>query len=100
MYSLRYGSVPVVSYTGGLADTVVDTHPDSLHNWTANGFVFHDYHMEAMVGALRRAVEMQQDHPRVWDQIVATGMREDWSWARSARHYELLYRHILTHVAT
>ena len=96
MYSLRYGAVPVVHSTGGLADTVVDTHHESLHNLTANGFVFHEYHMEAMVDALRRAVQIQQDHPRVWDQIVATGMREDWSWARSARHYELLYRRLLT----
>ncbi len=96
MYSLRYGAVPVVFFTGGLADTVVDTHHETLHNLTANGFVFHEYDMESMVDALRRAVQIQQDHPRVWDQIVATGMREDWSWARSARQYELLYRRLLT----
>ncbi len=96
MYSLRYGAVPVVFNTGGLADTVVDANNNNLRLGTANGFVFYDHSVESMIHALKRAVEMQQDQPGAWERIVTTGMRQDWSWARSAKQYELLYRRIVS----
>jgi starch synthase len=93
---LRYGTVPVVRQTGGLADTIVDANADSLREQSANGFSFADYDVGALDRTLSRAVEVYRQQPDVWRQIVETGMKQDWSWARSARSYEQLYQHILT----
>ncbi len=90
MYSLRYGTVPVVRATGGLADTITDATPQALAAGTANGFSFQEYSAQALDETLRRACEAYR-RPPVWGQLVATGMRQDWSWARSAREYVKLY---------
>ena len=58
MYSLIYGTVPLVRTVGGLADSVVDATPENLASGTANGFCFKDYGKEAYVDAFRRAVNM------------------------------------------
>jgi starch synthase len=91
MYSLRYGTVPVVRRTGGLADTVVDTTPSTLADGTANGFSFVEASAAALSEALSRAVDAYH-RPDVWSRLIATGMAQDWSWARSARLYEALYQ--------
>jgi starch synthase len=91
MYSLRYGTVPVVRQTGGLADTIVDTNEATLGAGTANGFSFREDSAAALSETLRRAVDTYR-HPDVWARLVATGMQQDWSWARSAKQYEQLYR--------
>lgn len=91
LYSLRYGAVPVVRATGGLADTITDATPQNLAAGTANGFVFEEYHSSALEHALRRACNAYRHQPKVWEQLVTTGMRQDWSWARSAAIYEELY---------
>lgn len=90
LYSLKYGTVPVVRATGGLADTVVDTNPQTLAKGVATGFTFTEYTSLALAEALTRACELFVDKS-VWHQIVKTGMRQDWSWNRSAGEYVELY---------
>jgi starch synthase len=86
MYSLRYGTVPVVRAVGGLDDTV-DDH-DGADGGT--GFKFQEYHPGAMLRALKRAVELYRDR-RAWSGLQARGMACDFSWASSAAHYEQLF---------
>jgi starch synthase len=87
MYSLRYGTVPVVRAVGGLEDTVED-----FDGWNrGTGFKFRDYAPAALLLALRRAVETWRDR-RAWRALMLRGMAQDFSWDRSARGYEALYR--------
>ena len=92
LYSLKYGTVPVVRRTGGLADTVVDATPENLAAQTATGFAFVPFAQAPFAEALGRAVAMYRSDPLRWRQLQETGMRQDWSWARSAAEYERLYR--------
>ena len=87
MYSLRYGTVPVVRATGGLADTVRDFDP---RTGAGTGFTFDEYSSEAMMGALRRAVDAYR-HADVWRGLQLAGMREDHSWTSSAHEYVSVY---------
>ena len=91
LYSLKYGTVPVVRATGGLVDTVTDESPENLSSARATGFVFEEYTAQALEGALRRAVETYWQNPPAWQQLVETGMRQDWSWNASARQYLSAY---------
>ncbi len=90
MYSLQYGAVPIVRATGGLADTVTNCTPESLADGTANGFSFEEASSQALSEAIDRGCRTYQD-PGTWDRLVQTGMRQDWSWQRSARRYQELY---------
>jgi len=86
LYSLRYGTVPVVRKVGGLADTVED-----YDGWKkGTGFVFEVYDPRAMLIALRRAKELFRDK-RAWAAMMKRGMAQDFSWARSAARYETIY---------
>lgn len=91
MYSLRYGTPPVVRNTGGLADTVRDATARNLARQEANGFVFDDADADALYAALLRATELF-GKPKQWMKLIKAGMREDHSWGRSAeiylRHYQ------------
>ncbi len=87
LYSLRYGTVPVVRRVGGLADTVEDF--DGWRNGT--GFVFTDYEPRALLTAVRRGLELYRDK-RAWHAMMRRGMALDHSWARSAERYRELYR--------
>ena len=87
MYSLRYGTVPVVRAVGGLADTVNDYAPGSSQS---TGFVFEEYTGAALLRTLRRALEVFQDRPR-WRALQDAGMRQDNSWDRSAQEYVTIY---------
>ena len=89
MYSLAYGTVPVVRATGGLADTVRDA---DAHPHDGNGFAFHDYQGYALHDAIDRARRRFQD-PAAWRALQRRGMAEDFSWSTSAGHYLHLYRH-------
>jgi starch synthase len=90
LYSLRYGTVPVVRRVGGLADTVQD-----FDGWKqGTGFVFADYDPRAMLAALRRAKEAFRDK-RAWGAIARRGLALDFSWGRSAALYEALYDGLL-----
>jgi starch synthase len=87
LYSLRYGTVPVVRSVGGLADTVEDYAPGRPQS---TGFVFHDYTGEALLRALRRALDLYRDRPR-WRALQTAGMRQDNSWDHSAQEYVRIY---------
>src|SRR5262249_20284415 len=92
LYSLKYGTVPLVRATGGLADTVVDATPANLAIGSATGFVFLPYSAEALLETIDRAFKMYREQPQQWRALQLTGMRQDWSWRRSAAEYEELYR--------
>ncbi len=92
MYSMRYGTVPIVHRTGGLADTVMDATPRTLANRTATGVLFTEYSPKAVVKAVERAVQAFADR-RQWTQLMRTGMRRDFSWERSAKDYVSVYEH-------
>ncbi len=94
LYSLKYGSVPVVNATGGLADTVVDTDDAALTNGTATGFVCNSYGVSALEETLARAVENYLHNRTLWTQIVTSGMKQDWSWGHSARQYLQMYEQL------
>jgi starch synthase len=91
MYSLRYGTVPIVRAVGGLADTVREVSSDAR---PPNGFVFHDYAPEALLEAIRRALNVFAD-PARWRALQAAGMAEDHSWDRSAAEYVKIYDRVL-----
>ena len=91
MYSLVYGTVPVVHAVGGLADSVVDASDENLANGTANGFSFTEYDSGALWGALKRALKAFK-RKEIWSQLQRRGMSQDWSWNRSAREYESVYQ--------
>ena len=91
LYSLRYGSVPIVRNVGGLADTVVDTSAKTLSKGTANGFVIDSDDSLAMVKTIKRALRRFRDKAQ-WRQLQITGMQQDFSWQHSAKEYLSLYR--------
>lgn len=91
MYSLRYGTPPIVRATGGLADTVVDVSEETLANMTANGFVLRDDTPHAMWLAMERVCRSRPDK-RQWLRIQQNGMRRDFSWKQAAHDYISLYR--------
>lgn len=94
MYSLRYGAVPVVRATGGLSDTITNCTDETLAVGTANGFSFYDYSALALRETLSRALAAYAT-PSVWSRLVSSGMRQDWSWRRSAQQYQELYEQML-----
>jgi starch synthase len=91
LYSLRYGTVPIVRATGGLADTITDYTPETAAAGTATGFSFKAYSPQALLEAVDRALALYQGDPQGWLRLMQTGMRQDWSWDRSAAEYERLY---------
>jgi starch synthase len=92
MYSLRYGTVPIVRATGGLFDTVHDVDRDSGQG---TGFTFVEYSPVALLGALGRALELFESRA-AWLRIQSAGMREDFSWDASAREYVKVYERAVT----
>ena len=82
MIAMRYGSVPVVRATGGLADTVQDG---------VTGFTFHEYSSEAFWHAIQRATYTYNTDQETWDRIQRNGMTADFSWQQSAKQYAQLY---------
>jgi starch synthase len=85
MYSLRYGTLPIVRATGGLEDTVKDVSEPG-----GNGFKFKEYSATALVAAVRRALDFY-GKPSEWKKIQQVGMKEDFSWDASAREYVKVY---------
>ena len=91
LYSMKYGTVPVVRATGGLADTVVDCTPETLAAGAATGFTFVAQTPAALLETVERALQMYLHHPGQWLQLQRIGMHQDWSWDRSAAVYEELF---------
>jgi starch synthase len=94
LYSLAYGTVPIVHATGGLADTVRDTTPSTLKAATATGFSFRNPTAESFRQAILRALTLWPDRT-AWKGLARTGMRQDWSWDQSARAYASLYEDVI-----
>jgi starch synthase len=94
MYSMRYGTTPVVRRVGGLADTVVDVSPTSLKMNLATGFVFEEYSAQALLQTVTRAVAAFRDH-ELWHRVMRAGMQQDFSWDRLAQEYVKLYERAL-----
>ena len=90
LYSLRYGTVPVVRKIGGLADTIVPLATGARQVGRATGFHVEEDTAEALLDVLRQAVVVYQDRS-MWDQLVQAGMTTDVSWARSANDYDRLF---------
>ena len=84
---MRYGAVPVVRSTGGLADIVTDFDPE--HN-TGNGFTFHTYNKLSLFGAVIRAIQVYRND-KLWDHLTRRVMKEDVSWEKAAKQYMDLY---------
>ena len=91
MIGLRYGTIPVVRKTGGLADTVREFDPAT---GKGEGFVFGEYSYPEMIAALRRAIHAYQNRDG-WGKLVENGMKQDFSWPRSAGEYSRIYEVIL-----
>ena len=94
LYALRYGALPLVRRTGGLADTVVDANAVSLAEGDATGFAFETETADALLAALQRATALYADRAS-WQRMVSRAMTRDFSWDASARQYLALYRELV-----
>jgi starch synthase len=91
MYSLAYGTIPVVRETGGLADTV-KRYSEKTKEGT--GFVFKEYDAKEFLAEIKRAIKVYHDQES-WNKIIRSAMKEDFSWSSSAKKYIDLYKTIL-----
>lgn len=91
LYSLRYGTVPIVRRTGGLADTVVPFRPSTVKSRSATGFHFIDASTDSLLSALLLSLHVYKE-PQTWLSLIQAGMKADLSWDRSAKLYVDLYR--------
>jgi starch synthase len=92
IYSLKYGTIPIVRKTGGLADTV------SLYDWqkqSGTGFVFHDYTATGLEWAMNYALETF-GHKSAWKKIMQNAMKKNYSWDHQIKKYVKLYKNFLT----
>jgi starch synthase len=89
LYSLRYGTIPIVRKTGGLADTVSE-----FDGGMGTGFTFSEYSAAAMMKAIHKALAVFSDSS-VWKSLRIRAMSQDWSWAKSALRYRELYERIM-----
>ena len=89
MYSLRYGTIPIVRATGGLADTICE-----YKSGKGNGFLFEKYEPTAMLAAIKRAIKLYKNREE-WVQLVRAAMNYDFSWEVSSKKYVDLYRSLI-----
>ncbi len=94
MFSLRYGAIPVVRETGGLADTIIDANEENLNNGTATGFTMKGYFAAELLFAIDRALEMYKSKTK-WSTLIKNAMMQDWSWEKSAYQYVELFKSLL-----
>lgn len=92
LYSLLYGTVPLVRATGGLKDTVFEL--DLLAD-TGNGFLFEERSAEAFLDTVSRAVDVYSHQPEAWNRMLKRGMSADLSWGSSAKQYQALYQRLM-----
>ncbi|MFI5303358.1 MAG: glycogen synthase GlgA [Nitrospiria bacterium] len=91
IYALRYGAIPVVRKTGGLADTIIDATPSNLNLNRANGFTFESATAHSLLNSIRLAICLYQDRGS-WDKLVRVAMSAELSWDRSAKEYIKIYQ--------
>ncbi|WP_169577560.1 glycogen synthase GlgA [Sinimarinibacterium sp. CAU 1509] len=94
MYSQRYGTVPIVHHTGGLADSVTDTTEQTLADGSASGIHFLNADVGGVLYGIERALQLREDS-RAWKAVQRTGMARDFSWAPIATAYLSLYRKLI-----
>jgi starch synthase len=95
LYSLRYGTPPIVRTTGGLADTIADTTEETLLKGEPTGFRFQAYTAQALAATVRWAAHLYNDRPETFLRVIRNGMKADWSWERSATGYEKIYQRLI-----
>jgi starch synthase len=88
---MRYGTVPIVRATGGLMDTVVDVSDATLRDRSATGFHFGPADAPALAAAVRRALALRRSSANAWRQVMRTGMKQEFDWARSAAEHAAIY---------
>ena len=88
IYSMRYGTIPVVRATGGLDDTVEQFDPQTRRG---TGFKFKEYNSETLLETVQLAVAVYRSDPNVWHTMMRNGMTQDYSWPNSAREYVKVY---------
>jgi len=91
MYSLRYGTIPIVRSTGGLKDSIQEFDPERLEG---NGFLFQEYEPKSLLAALDRALSFYQRQP-FWSKLKDNAFCSDFSWEKAAANYHELYLKIL-----
>jgi len=93
IYSMRYGTLPLVRRTGGLADTVVDASSETIRKNKATGFVFNDFSSKTLSSCMGKALDL---HSKIdnWRMVQQNGMNIDFGWDRSASKYEQLYQRL------
>lgn len=94
MIALRYGSVPLVRNTGGLADTIIDVDTSGKPLTETNGYVFNNPDPHALKKSLDRALDRWYNQPESWKALQHQGMRQDFSWTQAAKRYLDMYRDI------
>lgn len=91
IYSLKYGTVPIVRKTGGLADTVIDYDESTINGRLGNGFVFEGYNGFELYSAVKRGIQCFKNK-KTWNKLVTNGMNENFSWEKSAGEYIKAYQ--------
>lgn len=94
LYGLKYGTLPLVRQTGGLADTVKDSCKESIENRTATGFVFKYPDAYSFFDAVNRAINLWQK-PKLWSKVRQNALTQDFGWAKVAAEYQALYHEII-----
>jgi starch synthase len=94
MIGLKYGTVPVVRATGGLADTVFDANHANRPYHERNGYVFDDFNGAGIESALSRAIGMWYSYPKYFRELMSNGMCYDFSWNHPGYHYLRIYDYI------
>jgi len=91
IYSLKYGTVPIVRATGGLDDTIENVDEKS---GTGTGFKFNKYDSKELLKTIKKAIKVYQDK-KIWTKIMKNGMSKDFSWSNSAKKYIALYKKLI-----
>jgi len=95
LYALKYGAIPIVARTGGLAETIIDANEAAMAARVATGFQFQSGSVEDFYHAIDRAL-LAYEQPQFWKRLQHQAMKADFSWQRSADQYAELYRQLLS----
>jgi len=91
---MKYGTVPIVRNTGGLANTVFDADYARKPYHERNGYVFNDFDNQGLESALKRTIGLWYIYPEYFRELMSNGMRYDYSWNHPADHYLNIYNYI------
>ena len=90
LYGLRYGAVPLVALTGGLADTVINAHTAAMARGVATGIQFSPINADALAGAFGRLCDLHAQ-PKIWGELQRNAMKQPVGWETSAQDYRAIY---------